>query len=81
VQPGRDADHSPRFSAEDEKAQELYLLSPKVPPWHVIGPLYPLFFIIVKSYLVSNYFGSFTPNICACWATCTILAFFTSEFY
>jgi hypothetical protein len=30
--PGRDADHSPPSSAEFEKEQELYLLSPQPPP-------------------------------------------------
>jgi hypothetical protein len=39
VRPGRDADHSPPCSAEVKKEQELYILSPKVPPWRVIGPL------------------------------------------
>jgi hypothetical protein len=37
---GRDADHSPPSSAEVKKEQELYLLSPKAPPWSVTGQLY-----------------------------------------
>jgi hypothetical protein len=37
---GRDADHSPPSSAEVKNEQELYLLSPHVPPWHVAGQLY-----------------------------------------
>jgi hypothetical protein len=40
VRPGRDADHSPPSSAEVKYEQELYLLSPLVPPWHVAGQLY-----------------------------------------
>jgi hypothetical protein len=35
----RDADHSPPFSAKVKYEQELYLLSPHVPPWHVAGQL------------------------------------------
>jgi hypothetical protein len=42
AQPGHDADHSPPSSAEVKK--ELYLLSPKAPPWHVTGPLYLFFY-------------------------------------
>jgi hypothetical protein len=38
--PGRDADHSPPSSAEVKYEQELYLLSPHVPPWRVAGQLY-----------------------------------------
>jgi hypothetical protein len=41
---GRDADHSPPSSTEVKKEWELYLLSPKVLPWHVGGQLY-FFFI------------------------------------
>jgi hypothetical protein len=37
AQPGRDADHFPPSIAEVKKKQELYILSPKVPPWHVMG--------------------------------------------
>jgi hypothetical protein len=37
---GRDADHSPPSSAEVVNEQELYLLSPKAPPWRVEGLLY-----------------------------------------
>jgi hypothetical protein len=40
VQPGRDADHSSPSSAEVKNEQELYLLSPQAPPWHVAGQLY-----------------------------------------
>jgi hypothetical protein len=40
VRPGRDADHSPPSSAEVKNEQELYLLSPHVPPWRVAGQLY-----------------------------------------
>jgi hypothetical protein len=39
VRPGRDADHSPPSSAEVKYGQELYLLSPHVPPWNVAGQL------------------------------------------
>jgi hypothetical protein len=39
-QPGRDTNHSPTSSAEVVNEQELNLLSPKVPPWHVAGLLY-----------------------------------------
>jgi hypothetical protein len=35
ARPRRDADHSPTFSAEVENEYELYLLSPKAPPWRV----------------------------------------------
>jgi hypothetical protein len=38
ARPGRDADHSPPSSAGVRKEQELYLLSPKAPPWRVTGP-------------------------------------------
>jgi hypothetical protein len=44
ARPGRDADHSPPSSAKVKHEQELYLLSPRVPPWHVAGQLY--FFIL-----------------------------------
>jgi hypothetical protein len=37
ARPGRDADHSPRSSAEVKKQQGLYLLSPKAPLWRVAG--------------------------------------------
>jgi hypothetical protein len=44
VRPGRDADHSPPSSAEIKNEQELYLLSPHVPPWRVAGQLYLLLY-------------------------------------
>jgi hypothetical protein len=34
--PGRDADHSPRSTAEVENELELYLLSTQAPPWRVV---------------------------------------------
>jgi hypothetical protein len=37
---GRDADHSPPSSSEDENEYELYLLSPQAPSWRVAGHLY-----------------------------------------
>jgi hypothetical protein len=37
--PGRDADHSPQSIAKDENEEELYLLSPQVPSWCVVGQL------------------------------------------
>jgi hypothetical protein len=40
ARPGRDADRSPPSSAEVKYEQELYLLSPDVPPWRVAGQLY-----------------------------------------
>jgi hypothetical protein len=40
AQPGRDADHSPPSSAEVKNEQELYLLSPHMPPWCIAGQLY-----------------------------------------
>jgi hypothetical protein len=48
ARPGRDADHAPQSCAEVKNEQELYLLSPHVPPWRVAGSLYlyhGLFFI------------------------------------
>jgi hypothetical protein len=39
ARPGRDADHSPPSSAEVKEEEQLYLLSPKPPPWRVAGPL------------------------------------------
>jgi hypothetical protein len=42
VRPGRDADHSPPSSAEVKYEEELYLLSPHVPPRRVAGQLYLL---------------------------------------
>jgi hypothetical protein len=44
ARPGRDADHSPPFSAEVKKEEELYLLSPIAPLWSVAGPLNFLFY-------------------------------------
>jgi hypothetical protein len=41
ARPGRDADHSPPSIAEVEN-EELYLLSPKAPPWRVAELLYLL---------------------------------------
>jgi hypothetical protein len=38
--PGRDADHSPPSSAKVKNEKELYLLSPQVPLWRVVGSLY-----------------------------------------
>jgi len=35
--PGRDADHPPSSSAEDEEGVELYLCSPSGPSWPVLG--------------------------------------------
>jgi hypothetical protein len=40
ARPGRHAEHSPPSSAEVKYEQELYLLSPHVPPWRVVGQLY-----------------------------------------
>jgi hypothetical protein len=40
VRPGCDADHSPPSSAEVKNEQELYLLSPHVPPWRVAGQFF-----------------------------------------
>jgi hypothetical protein len=39
VRPERDANHSPQSSAEVKNEQELYLLSLKATPWHVVGQL------------------------------------------
>jgi hypothetical protein len=39
ARPGRDADHLPPSSAEVENEYELYLLSPDVPSWRVVGQL------------------------------------------
>jgi hypothetical protein len=38
--PGDNADHSPPSSAKVKKEYELYLLSPKVPSWCVMGLFY-----------------------------------------
>jgi hypothetical protein len=46
ARPGRDAGHSPPSGAEVKYEQELYLLSPHMPPWHVAGQLY-FFFALV----------------------------------
>jgi hypothetical protein len=48
ARPGRDADHSPPSSAEVKYEQELYLLSPHVPPWHVAGKL--SFFLFLQRF-------------------------------
>jgi hypothetical protein len=45
ARPGRDPDHSPPSSAEVKYEQELYLLSPHVPPWRAAGQLY-LFYVL-----------------------------------
>jgi hypothetical protein len=50
ARPGRNADHSPPSSAEVKNEQELYLLSPHVPPRHVSGSLYILPFTSVIKY-------------------------------
>jgi hypothetical protein len=42
ARPGRDADHSPQYSAEVVNEYELYLLSPQAPPWRVMGLLFTL---------------------------------------
>jgi hypothetical protein len=42
---GRDADHSPPSSAEVEN-EELYLLSPQAPSWHVEGLLLNCFPVV-----------------------------------
>jgi hypothetical protein len=39
AQPGRDADHSPPYSAEVENEYELYILSPQAPAWRVVEQL------------------------------------------
>jgi hypothetical protein len=52
ARPGSDADHSPPSSVKVKNEQELYLLSPHAPPWHVAGLLY--FFLFMdngKSYI------------------------------
>jgi hypothetical protein len=63
VRPGRDADHSPPSSAEVKNEQELFLLSPHVPPWRVAGQLYFLLFFTTNSkmcrYLVMTHATSF----------------------
>jgi hypothetical protein len=40
ARPGRDADHSLPSSDEVKYEEELYLLFPQTPPWHVAGQLY-----------------------------------------
>jgi hypothetical protein len=50
ARPGRDADHSPPSSAEVKKELELYLLSPKAPPWRVAGPLYLYLLLLTYTY-------------------------------
>jgi hypothetical protein len=52
VQPARGADHSPPSNAEVKKEWELYVLSPKAPPWHVTGPLYLYQFPLTCSWQV-----------------------------
>jgi hypothetical protein len=49
ARPGRDADHSPLYSAEVENEQELYPLSPQAPPWRVAGLLYLFYAVPVQS--------------------------------
>jgi hypothetical protein len=39
ARPGLDADHSPPSNAEVVNEYELYLLSPRAPPWRVVGQL------------------------------------------
>jgi hypothetical protein len=51
ARPGRDADHSPPSSAEVKNEEELYLLSPHAPPWHVAGQLY--FFILYRVTMIT----------------------------
>jgi hypothetical protein len=54
ARPGRDADHSTPSSVEVKKEQKLYLLSPRTPPWRVIGPLY-LFYLKFLNQVTSQY--------------------------
>jgi hypothetical protein len=44
--PGCDADHSLPSSAEVMKELEIYILSPKAAPWHVVGLLYFTYSIV-----------------------------------
>ena len=37
TRPGRGVNHSPSSSGEVKERTELYLYSPSVPSWHVIG--------------------------------------------
>jgi hypothetical protein len=56
--PGRDADHSPPSSVEVKYEEELYLLSPHLPPWHVAGQLYFTFtqhFYCKTAYILEIY--------------------------
>jgi hypothetical protein len=50
ARPGSDADHSPPSSAEVENEQELYILSPQVPSWRVVGQLQLYDAVITKVY-------------------------------
>jgi hypothetical protein len=47
ARPERDADHSSPSSAEVKNEEELYLLSPHVPPWRVAGSHYLLLIILI----------------------------------
>jgi hypothetical protein len=49
ARPVRDADHSPPSSAEVKNEEDLYLLSPKAPPWRVVGLL--CFIILLYIYV------------------------------
>jgi hypothetical protein len=54
---GRDSDHSPLSSAEVKNEKELYLLSPKVPPRHVVGLLcFPYTSIKILIHIACPYF-------------------------
>jgi hypothetical protein len=55
-----DADHSPPSSAEVKNEQELYLLSPHVPPWHAAGSLYLIIQLLVskkQNFYTQQFFG------------------------
>jgi hypothetical protein len=61
ARPGRDVDHSPPSSAEVKNEQELYLLPPHVPPWHVAGLFY-FFFLLSETFKVDA-IRSFPPTM------------------
>jgi len=49
--PGRDVDHPPSSSAEDEEGVELYLCSPSGPSWPVLGRTLPLPASLIRCYI------------------------------
>jgi hypothetical protein len=75
-QPGRGVDHPPLSSAEVKEGVELYLYSPSVPSWPVIGRILLYIYIYIYIYrciLTVLYMLTYNYNVKNCQQTTMLL--------